>query len=48
MSIETVINALKNIVIHQAQRNETVVRTLKQFNFDPSQPPKDIVDFSIY
>jgi NACHT domain len=55
MSIDIVVNALKNIakpaaslVINQAQRNETVVRTLKQFNFDPAQPPKDIEGVYIY
>ncbi|BAY25822.1 hypothetical protein NIES2100_56300 [Calothrix sp. NIES-2100] len=55
MSIDIVVNALKNIakpaaslVINQAQRNETVVRTLKQFNFDPAQPPKDVDGVYVY
>jgi hypothetical protein len=55
MSIDIVVNALKSIakpvgslVINQVQRNETVVRTLKQFNFDPVQPPKDIDGVYVY
>ncbi|MEH1841415.1 MAG: AAA family ATPase [Nostoc sp.] len=55
MNIDPVVNALKSIakpaasiVINQAQRNETVVRTLKQFNFDPVQPPKDVDGVYIY
>ncbi|MDZ8106493.1 MAG: P-loop NTPase fold protein [Nostoc sp. DedQUE12a] len=55
MSLDLVVNALKSIakpgacwVINQAQRNETVVRTLKQFNFDPVQPPKDIDGVYVY
>ncbi len=55
MSLDLVVNALKSIakpaaslVINQAQRNETVVRTLKQFNFDPVQPPKDVDGVYIY
>ena len=55
MNIDPVVNALKSIakpaaslVINQAQRNETVVRTLKQFNFDPVQPPKDVDGVYVY
>ncbi|MEH1921857.1 hypothetical protein [Nostoc sp.] len=55
MSIDLVVNALKSIakpatslVINQAQRNETVVRTLKQFKFDPVQPPKDVDGVYVY
>ncbi|MDZ8055724.1 MAG: NACHT domain protein [Aulosira sp. ZfuVER01] len=55
MSIDIVVKALKSLakpaaslVINQAQRNETVVRTLKQFNFDPAQPPKDVDGVYIY
>ncbi|RCJ25350.1 NACHT domain protein [Nostoc sp. ATCC 43529] len=55
MSLDLVVNALKSIakpgaswVINQAQRNETVVRTLKQFNFDPIQPPKDVDGVYVY
>ncbi|WP_341525620.1 NACHT domain protein [Nostoc sp. UHCC 0302] len=55
MSLDPVVNVLKSIakpaaslVINQAQRNETVVRTLKQFNFDPVQPPKDVDGVYIY
>ncbi|MEH2252179.1 P-loop NTPase fold protein [Nostoc sp.] len=55
MSIDIVVNALKSIakpaaslVINQVQRNETVVRTLKQFNFDPVQPPKDVDGVYVY
>ncbi|MBD2677944.1 MULTISPECIES: NACHT domain protein [Nostoc] len=55
MSLDLVVNALKSIakpgaswVINQAQRNETVVRTLKQFNFDPVQPPKDVDGVYVY
>ncbi|MEH2005583.1 NACHT domain protein [Nostoc sp.] len=55
MNIDLVVNALKSIakpaaslVINQAQRNETVVRTLKQFNFDPAQPPKDVDGVYVY
>ncbi|BAY08577.1 NACHT domain protein [Calothrix sp. NIES-2098] len=55
MNIDPVVKALASIakpaaslVINQAQRNETVVRTLKQFNFDPAQPPKDVDSVYIY
>ncbi|MEH1783696.1 MAG: AAA family ATPase [Nostoc sp.] len=55
MSIDLVVNALKSIakpatslVINQAQRNETVVRTLKQFKFDPVQPPRDVDGVYVY
>jgi hypothetical protein len=55
MSIDPVVNALKSIakpaaslVINQAQRNETVVRLLQQFNFDPVQPPKDVDGVYVY
>ncbi|WP_414568280.1 AAA family ATPase [Nostoc sp. CCY 9925] len=55
MNIDPVVNVLKSIakpaaslVINQAQRNETVVRTLKQFNFDPVQPPKDVDGVYVY
>ncbi|BAY89048.1 MULTISPECIES: NACHT domain-containing protein [unclassified Tolypothrix] len=55
MSIDIVVKALKSLakpaaslVINQAQRNETVVRLLKQFNFDPAQPPKDIDGVYVY
>ncbi|MEH2359221.1 AAA family ATPase [Nostoc sp.] len=55
MSIDLVVNALKSIakpaaslVINQTQRNETVVRTLKQFKFDPVQPPKDVDGVYVY
>ncbi|MEH2446111.1 MAG: hypothetical protein V7K18_10070 [Nostoc sp.] len=55
MNIDPVVNALKSIakpaaslVINQAQRNETVVRILKQFNFDPVQPPKDVDGVYVY
>ncbi|MGF2036195.1 MAG: NACHT domain protein [Nostoc sp. CmiVER01] len=55
MNIDLVVNALKSIakpaaslVINQVQRNETVVRTLKQFNFDPVQPPKDVDGVYVY
>ncbi|MBG1268760.1 AAA family ATPase [Nostoc sp. WHI] len=55
MNIDPVVNALKSIakpaaslVINQVQRNETVVRTLKQFNFDPVQPPKDVDGVYVY
>ncbi|MEH2453229.1 P-loop NTPase fold protein [Nostoc sp.] len=55
MNIDPVVNLLKSIakptaflVINQAQRNETVVRTLKQFNFDPVQPPKDVDGVYVY
>ncbi|MEH2202658.1 MAG: NACHT domain protein [Nostoc sp.] len=55
MNIDLVVKALKSIakpaaslVINQAQRNETVVRILKQFNFDPVQPPKDVDGVYVY
>ncbi|MEH2410648.1 P-loop NTPase fold protein [Nostoc sp.] len=55
MSIDLVVNALKSIakpaaslVINQAQRNETVVRILKDFKFDPVQPPKDVDGVYVY
>ncbi|MDZ8224066.1 hypothetical protein [Nostoc sp. ChiVER01] len=55
MNIHSVVNVLKSIakpaaslVIYQAQRNETVIRTLKQFNFDPVQPPKDVDGVYVY
>ncbi|MEH2116689.1 hypothetical protein [Nostoc sp.] len=55
MNIDLVVNALKSIakpaaslVINQAQRNETVVRTLKQYDFDPVQPPKDVDGVYVY
>ncbi|MBU7585958.1 MAG: NACHT domain-containing protein [Nostoc sp. TH1S01] len=55
MNIDPVVNALKSIakpaaslVINQAQRNESVVRFLKQFNFDPVQPPKDVDGVYVY
>ncbi|MEH2403055.1 P-loop NTPase fold protein [Nostoc sp.] len=55
MNIDPVVNVLKSIakpaaslIINQAQRNETVVRTLKQFNFDPVQPPKDVDGVYVY
>ena len=55
MSIDLVVNALKSLakpaaslVINQAQRNETVVRLLQQFNFDPAQPPKDVDGVYVY
>ncbi|MBD2441473.1 hypothetical protein [Nostoc sp. FACHB-110] len=55
MSIDPVVNALKSLakpaaslVINQAQRNETVVKLLKQFNFDPTQPPKDVDGVYVY
>ncbi|MEH2078773.1 MAG: NACHT domain protein [Nostoc sp.] len=55
MNIDPVVNALKSIarpaaslVINQAQRNETVVRTLRQFNFDPVQPPKNVDGVYVY
>ncbi|RCJ38765.1 NACHT domain protein [Nostoc minutum NIES-26] len=55
MSIDLVVNALKSIakpaaslVINQAQRNETVVRLLKEFKFDPVQPPKDVDGVYVY
>ncbi|WP_375500107.1 NACHT domain protein [uncultured Nostoc sp.] len=55
MNIDPVVNALKSIakpaaslVINQAQRNETVVRLLKEFKFDPVQPPKDVDGVYVY
>ncbi|MEH1827926.1 MAG: NACHT domain protein [Nostoc sp.] len=55
MSIDPVVNVLKSIakpvgslVINQAQRNETVVRILKDFKFDPVQPPKDVDGVYVY
>ncbi|MBD2594374.1 NACHT domain protein [Nostoc spongiaeforme FACHB-130] len=55
MSIDPVVNALKSLakpaaslVINQAQRNESVVRLLKQFNFDPIQPPRDVDSVYVY
>ncbi|OCQ95705.1 NACHT domain protein [Nostoc sp. MBR 210] len=55
MSIDPVVNALKSLakpaaslVINQAQRNESVVRLLKQFNFDPIQPPRDVDGVYVY
>ncbi|MEH2295547.1 NACHT domain protein [Nostoc sp.] len=55
MNIDLVVNALKSIakpaisvVINQAQRNETVVRILKDFKFDPVQPPKDVDGVYVY
>ena len=55
MNIDPVVNALKSIakpaaflVINPAQRNETVVRILKDFKFDPVQPPKDVDGVYVY
>jgi NACHT domain len=49
MNIDPVINALKSlaspaapIIINQAQRNENIIKILKQLKLDPIQPPKDV------
>jgi Ni,Fe-hydrogenase maturation factor len=48
MDIKLVINAIKNIapaaspIIHQAQRNETIIKVKKKLGLDPAQPPKDV------
>ena len=36
------------VVINQVQRNETVVRILKELKLDPVQPPKDVDSVYIY
>jgi hypothetical protein len=48
MDIKLVINAIKTIapaaspIIHQAQRNETIIKVKKKLGLDPAQPPKDV------
>ncbi len=54
-SIDSVVNVLKGLakpatalVINQAQRNESVVKVLKEFKLDPTQPPKDVDGVYVY
>ncbi|MBW4650677.1 MAG: hypothetical protein KME06_18605 [Kastovskya adunca ATA6-11-RM4] len=40
-AITSIARFATNPVINQAQRNETVIRILKELNLDPAHPPKD-------
>ena len=48
---KTIINIGKSAVppmLNAAQRNEIVVKTLKDLKFDPTQPPKDVDGVYVY
>lgn len=47
-TITTVAKSVTPQVINQAQRNETVVRILKELKLDPTQPPKDVDGVYVY
>lgn len=49
--VKTITNVAKSVapqVINQAQRNEIVVRILKELKLDPTQPPKDVDGVYVY
>jgi hypothetical protein len=47
-TISSIANSLGSKVLNQAQRNETVVKILKELNLDPVQPPKDVDGVYVY
>ncbi len=47
-TITSIVNSLGSKVLNQAQRNEIVVKILKELNLDPVQPPKDVDGLYVY
>jgi hypothetical protein len=47
-AITSIAKPAASFALHQAQRNELVVQTLKKLNLDPVQPPKDLDGVYVY
>ena len=47
-AITSIASPAASFALHQAQRNELVVQTLKKLNLDPVQPPKDLDGVYVY